>query len=81
MDESPRECDQRRPLVGYPAPRMPGQAAQTGGEGLAPRAHGRTVQRGGRSYTTPTYWQFCRMLREHRRMYRKSQESDESTRR
>jgi methionyl-tRNA formyltransferase len=27
-------------------------------------------QAGGRSFTTPTYWQYLRMVRQHRRLYR-----------
>ena len=30
------------------------------------------VQGGGGSYTTPTFWQFLRMRRQHRRLYRES---------
>ncbi len=29
-------------------------------------------QAGGRSFTTPTFWQYLRMVRQHRKLYRQS---------
>ena len=29
-------------------------------------------QRGGRSFTTPAFWQYLRMVRQHRRLYREN---------